>query len=127
PLAGIESALYHSDAGIFIMAACDMPFVNSDVYRSLLSYIKDYDVVVPVYENQLHPLSGIYKKSVLPIIQQQLGQQKRKVKSFFDHVSVKFVDNFDLSEEVLKKHFFNMNEPDQFEKAKLMHSKNALH
>lgn len=118
PLAGIESALYHVNADVFMIAACDMPFVTSHIYQLLLSQIDLYDAVVPVYDDQTHPLAGIYRRTVLPKIQEQLDQDIRKVKRFFKHINVHYVDHFESSEVITKKHFFNMNHPEQYEEAK---------
>lgn len=119
PLAGLETALYHVDANIFIFAACDMPFISNIVYHYLLQQLAHYDAVVPIYNNQMHPLSGIYKKSVLPHIQAQIKKNDLKVKGFFAYVNVIYVRDFgNLSDSLLQKHFFNMNEPVQYEEAK---------
>ena len=119
PLGGFEAAMYHNNADVFVFAACDMPFVNKNVYRCLLKQLKTYDAVVPVYNDQLHPLSGIYKKKVLPIIQQQLDNDLLRIKGFFEHIKVHYIKNFgDIPEKILKRHFFNMNTPEHYEKAK---------
>lgn len=119
PLAGIETAMYHEDAAVFIIAACDMPFVSRNIYRILLNKIDGYDAVVPVFENQLHPMSGIYRRTTLPVIQQKIEKDELKVKGFFSGLKVKYVDEFDgINQEQLEKHFFNMNYPSQYLQAK---------
>src|SRR5699024_4008935 len=119
PLAGLETALFHVEADVFVVAACDMPFIHTSIYHCLLQQRADYDAVIPVYNGQIHPLAGIYKKEVLPVIKKMLDADERKVKSLFDHVHVKYVATFPgIPEEVLYKHFFNMNTPAQYEEAK---------
>lgn len=119
PLAGIETAFYHIDASIFVFSPCDTPFISSSIYRYLLKQIGDKDAVIPVYNGQIHPLSGIYRKKVLPNIQRQIEQNKLRVKDFVNNIDVKYVDDFDyIPDKVLAKHFFNMNDPDAYEKAK---------
>lgn len=119
PLAGLESGLFHMKADIYVVAACDMPFINPDMYRYLLCQLKTHDAVVPYYDNQLHPLAGVYRACVLPAIQEQLQRDKRKVKSFFNHIDMLQIDTFPgFTQEVLQKHFFNMNYPEQYEAAK---------
>src|SRR5699024_10949466 len=68
PLAGLESAMSHIDAELFVIAAADMPFINKDIYNYLLSMEDGYDAVIPKYDGFLHPLAGIYRKTTLPII-----------------------------------------------------------
>src|SRR5699024_9685643 len=119
PLAGLETALFHVEADVFVVAACDMPFIHTSIYHCLLQQRADYDAVIPVYNGQIHPLAGIYKKEVLPVIKKMLDADERKVKSLSDHVHVKYVATFPgIPEEVLYKHFFNMNTPAQYEKQK---------
>lgn len=119
PLAGLETALYHVNADVYMFAACDMPFISSEVYKFLLQQLAHYDAVVPIYNNQMHPLAGIYKKSVLPQIQSQIEKNNLKVMGFFAYVNVIYVRDFgNLSDELLQKHFFNMNYPAQYKEAK---------
>lgn len=119
PLAGLESALYNIDADIFVIAACDMPFVNRQVYNYMLEQIEDYDAVVPIYNQQVHPLAAVYRKRVLPKIKQQLEENNFKVRGFFDHIKVNYIRTFKpISNDILEKHFFNMNKPAEYEEAK---------
>ncbi|WP_099158306.1 molybdenum cofactor guanylyltransferase [Virgibacillus ndiopensis] len=121
PLAGIETGIYHTNADFYFFAACDMPFINQQVYNFLVDQLKDFDAVIPVYENTMHPLTGIYKRSVLPNIQQQLDRDDRKVKKLFDYINVNYVSHYDtISDEILQRHFFNMNYPAQYEQAKIL-------
>lgn len=121
PLAGLETALYHGDGEIFMFAACDMPFINGDVYQYLFQQLNQYDAVVPIYDNHMHPLAGIYKKSILPAIQAQIEKNNLRVKSFFGNIHVNYVSDFaGIDDALLQRHFFNMNHPAQYEEAKLL-------
>ncbi|MEN1969407.1 molybdenum cofactor guanylyltransferase [Lentibacillus sp. N15] len=119
PLAGIETALFHQDADLYILAACDMPFIDQQVYRHLIKQSTDSEAVIPVYHKRNNPLSGIYKKTVLPVIQQQLDKDIRKVDRIFDPLRVTYVNDYGtIPEASVQKHFFNMNFPEQYEWAK---------
>ena len=124
PLAGLETAMYHIDAAYYMIAACDMPFINKQIYTYLHEQLQQhntYDAVVPVHNNQIHPLAGIYKRNVLPHIQRQLEIGNLRVKSFFEDIHTLYIDSFSqFSQSTLKKHFFNMNNPEEFEQAKLL-------
>lgn len=118
PLAGFESALYNVNASVYVMAACDMPFVHAGVYRYLLEQLEEFEAVVPIFEDRMHPLSGIYRRSILPKIQSQIENDKLKLKKLFDLINTKYVDTFpNISENIIHKHFFNMNNPTQYEEA----------
>lgn len=119
PLAGLESAFYHIDASVFVCAACDMPYISVEVYNHLLHQLGDYDAVIPVFNDRIHPLSGIYTKRILPFIQQQLERDQLKMKDVFRFLNVHYADNYEgIPANTLKKHFFNMNNPGQYEEAK---------
>ncbi|TMN23695.1 molybdenum cofactor guanylyltransferase [Lentibacillus cibarius] len=121
PLAGIEAGLYHSSNDICAFAACDTPLINRKVYRLLLDAMDsyDHDAVIPVYNEKMHPLSGIYQKRVLPEVENLLEKDQRKVRTLFEHINVRYVSNYEgIDDYLLLKHFFNMNYPHQYEKAK---------
>ncbi|MDY0408269.1 molybdenum cofactor guanylyltransferase [Virgibacillus soli] len=119
PLAGIESVLYHVDADVFVFSACDTPFISEQVYDFLIAQLEKFDAVVPVYNKQIHPLSAIYHKRTLLAIQGQLDKNERRVKSFFQHINVKYVQDFHpFSTDLLDRHFFNMNNPTDYIRAK---------
>ncbi|GGB61957.1 putative molybdenum cofactor guanylyltransferase [Lentibacillus populi] len=125
PLAGLETALYHHQADVYFVTACDMPFINRRVYSYLQEHLNDYDAVIPIYENQLQPLAGIYRRSVLPVIQRHLDNDNRKVLSIVDDIRVNYIHEFGtIPAYVRTKHFFNMNNPAQYEQAKLSWKRN---
>ncbi|GGJ85297.1 putative molybdenum cofactor guanylyltransferase [Lentibacillus kapialis] len=119
PLAGIEAAMYHTDADIYLFAACDMPFIHCDVYQHLIQSLQGHQAVIPLYNERMHPLSGIYTKHVLPQIQQLLENDQKKIRTLFDYITVNYVTNYNgIPKHILDKHFFNMNYPEQYELAK---------
>jgi len=122
PLAGLETALYHTDADWYVIAACDMPFVSKDIYEYLLSKRDETtDAIIPKLDGRDHPLSGIYHRSVLPAIQKQIKQNNLRVKSFFDAIRITYVEDYSMfNEEIVTKHFFNMNNPKQYDEAKTL-------
>lgn len=119
PLGGIEAVLSQVDSDIFFISACDTPFVNHQIYLYLLDQLEGFDAVIPIYNYKMHPLSGVYRKAVVENLQTQLDKGERKVRLLFDHIHVKYVEKFKgITVENLEKHFFNMNNPEQYEEAK---------
>lgn len=121
PLGGMESAFYHIKADRYVFAACDMPFVNPDVYNLLLGKLGLYEAVIPVYDQHMHPLCGIYHKSIFFQIVEQINKHDYKLKHLLDQIHVNYISTFDgVPNKTLEKHFFNMNDPNEYEKAKLL-------
>lgn len=119
PLAGLESALYHHDADLYYMAACDMPFVSCQVYNVLSKQAEDFDAIIPIYEGREHPLAGIYRRSILPHVQNNINNDRLRMNSFHHDIKVKYVDTFpSVDDQTIQRHFFNMNNPKQYEAAK---------
>ncbi|WP_404452792.1 molybdenum cofactor guanylyltransferase [Virgibacillus necropolis] len=119
PLAGIEAILSQVDSDVFLISACDTPFVNQQVYLYLLEQLEGFDAVIPIHKEKMHPLSGVYCRNIVNKLQSQLDSGERKVKLLFEHIHVKYVDEFPgIPYKELEKHFFNMNNPVQYEEAK---------
>lgn len=119
PLAGLESVMKNSVADLYILAACDMPFISSKVYEFLLKQAPEYDAVIPVYKNREHPLSGVYNRSILPIIEKNIEDNILSMRSLYKQLNVNFVSDFEqvASKEALNYHFFNMNVPEEYQQA----------
>ncbi|MFD2778373.1 molybdenum cofactor guanylyltransferase [Ornithinibacillus salinisoli] len=121
PLAGMETVMYHVEADLYLFSACDMPFVAPQIYHYLMDHLVDKDAIVPVFQDHIHPLSGIYKRSCLPFIQELIHNNQLSVRNLFKHMNVTFVEDYaGIPSDKLKKHFFNMNHPSDYEKAKLL-------
>jgi len=119
PLAGLEAALIHAKSDLVLLAACDMPFADPAVYRLLLDQLGGADAAVPVYAGRMHPLSGLYRKTALPAVQSCLEQGNLRMKSFLNLIQTKELSHFpELGPDILDKHFFNMNTPEEYEAAK---------
>jgi molybdopterin-guanine dinucleotide biosynthesis protein A len=111
-LMGIYSGLKEARHAHALVVACDMPFLSLALIRHMLPLADAYDVVIPCLDGMLEPLHAIYGKSCLPYMLQHLDQGQRRIISFFDRVSVRYVekqevDRFDPSH----LSFVNVNTP----------------
>ncbi|MCA1009408.1 molybdenum cofactor guanylyltransferase [Halobacillus halophilus] len=119
PLGGLHTVMNARGEEWFFLSACDTPFIHESVYNYLSSFAdQTIDAVVPEYEGRLQLLSGIYRKSCLPIIETLLLNGERKVSLLLEQVHSVYVTDFQpLSREVVNRHFFNMNTPEDYRKA----------
>lgn len=90
-LGGIHAALRHSGSERIFVVGCDMPHLKPDLIRHLCSLAEETDVVVPEGEGGLEPLHAVYRKSVLPVVEEVLRDGQCRVVSFFDRVRVRRV------------------------------------
>lgn len=122
PLAGLYAVMKAKKEPWYLLSACDTPFVTVEVYSHISTYMEEgTDAIIPVYEDRIHPLSGAYHRRILPKLEKYLEDGGRSVRGLFREISTKKVDYYpDIDEDLLSQHFFNMNRPKDYEKAKEM-------
>jgi len=119
PLGGIYTGLLVSKSEYNFICGCDMPFLNVDLLRFMVSEIDENDIVIPVVKGFVEPLHAIYSKRCLPAINSHLEVEDLKVKSFFSEVKCKY-----LPENEIKKYdphllsFSNLNTLQMWELAR---------
>lgn len=118
PVGGITYGLTASTCDVSFVTSCDSAFLNTTLISHLLSLSADHDVVVPHWEGRFQPLHAVYRRSVLPLLEQQLQRQEMRPVYLFDRVRTRTVDE----EEVRRFDpdgwsFFNMNTPDDYARA----------
>ena len=96
PLRGVQAGLHwaaeEKRPGI-IAAACDMPFISSELLRRLLQEVaapETPDLVVPESEGPraLEPLCAYYSVSCLPAIERALARADLSMVGFHDEIKV---------------------------------------
>ncbi|MFQ6027958.1 MAG: molybdenum cofactor guanylyltransferase [Dehalococcoidia bacterium] len=117
-LGGIFSGLAAMEQEWGLVVACDMPFLNLDLLRHMLSLRQGYDAVVPVLEGRPEPTHALYSKACLAPIEERLQADDLKISGFFDQVRVNYLAEQDLARfdpDYLS--FFNVNSPEDLAKA----------
>lgn len=117
PLAGLEAGLMASSNECNMITACDMPFISQSLGRTLLQHLATYEAVVPRVDGGLHPLFAAYRKSCLTEIQYSLDHNQLSIRSFYDRIHLKVLDESSSKFEFDSMSLFNMNEPKEYEKA----------
>lgn len=80
PLGGIYSGLKNCEEDALFVVACDMPFVTAIAVKMLLEeYSRQQKVTIACTEDRVHPLLGIYPKSVLPYVEKQIQEKDYRV------------------------------------------------
>lgn len=96
PLGGILSAFKNINANKILVLSCDIPFINTVVLDRLIqNHVSE--ISVSKYEEKIHPLIGIYSKSCMHKIQEQLEQNDFKVQNLFSKCTVDYVNMNDLN------------------------------
>ncbi|MYC76795.1 molybdenum cofactor guanylyltransferase [Candidatus Poribacteria bacterium] len=134
-LGGIYTGLMHASHDAVLCVACDSPFLNPNLLAYLVSVLGEYDAVMPytysrnkdigvtnpfhsTHQITLQTLCAAYSKRCLPIIESMLRESELRVHALAERAHIKRI-----SPEIWQKFdpdgrsFFNINTPEDFERA----------
>jgi molybdopterin-guanine dinucleotide biosynthesis protein A len=117
PLAGIHTALAHSNADLNLMLAVDMPFVSSDLLAFLFTVAENNDasITVPRAGKGLQPLCAVYRRDFSAAAEKALRAGNYKVDAAFSGVSVRVIEEGELAAAGFSEQsFFNVNTPQDY-------------
>lgn len=118
PVGGIYYGLRAAKEEVVFVTSCDVPFLNFPLISYLLSQISDYDVVVPFWQGRLQPLHAVYRRSVAPLLAEQLEQGELRAVSLYQRVRTR-----EVNEDSIRRFdpqglsFLNMNSPEDYQAA----------
>ncbi|HHW03989.1 MAG TPA: molybdenum cofactor guanylyltransferase [Thermoanaerobacterales bacterium] len=111
PLAGIYTGLLKmkNEAGFF--CACDMPFLNGELIKFMLSQNKGFDIVCPCTGGKyVEPLHAVYAKTCIePIKSLMKKNEPVRVQDLFSMVKTRFIDVGSVPCKMHDYDFFNIN------------------
>jgi molybdopterin-guanine dinucleotide biosynthesis protein A len=99
PLQGFYTGLQKgvSHEGWVFLTGCDVPFLNPDLIGLLKKYLANkVDAVVPFLDGFYHPLTALYRTSLLPVVESLLIRGERRFQTLFEHCRVLPVLNNEL-------------------------------
>ncbi len=115
-LGGIYTAIHASYYPHCLVVACDMPFLNSDLLRYLMTLTPGFDLVVPRIGEFPETMHAIYGKGCLEPIEQRLLADQLKIIGFFEDVRVRYVEREDVARfDPTFRSFLNINTPTDWE------------
>src|SRR5918999_1539438 len=118
PVGGIYYGLKAAAGQFSFVTSCDVAFLNSALISHLMSQISEYDVVVPYWQDRFQPLHAVYRRSVLPLLKEQLDRGELRPVYLFDKVRTCKVGEGEIRQfdpEGLS--FLNMNTPEDYAEA----------
>ena len=124
PLAGIHAALMESTTERNFVISCDVPLMSREMIEYFVEYKTEEPILISRAAGYLQPLVGIYKKRLLPLIENILSENENKSDEKKKHLSLHaLIDKTDTEiidvttlPFYLDKLFFNLNNKDDFEK-----------
>ncbi len=118
PVGGICYGLKAAGREICFVTSCDVPFLNLSLISHLISEISNVDVVVPFWQERFQPLFAVYRRSVAPLLQEQLERGELRPISLYEKVRTR-----EVLEDELRRFdpeglsFLNMNTPEDYQSA----------
>ena len=120
-LVGLYSGLRESKSPYNLVVGCDMPFLNIDLLRHIMSLAPGFDVVIPRLRDKLEPLHAVYSKDCISPIESRLREGDLKISDFIDAVKVKYVEQDEIDRfDPRHLSFMNVNSEADLERAKTL-------
>jgi molybdenum cofactor guanylyltransferase len=117
-LVGIYSGICSSESEYNVVVACDMPFLNAELLSYQMELAPGYDAVVPAFGELIEPLHSVYSKRLLPVIEERIREDQRRIRSIFCHANVRYVTEKEISRfDPERRSFINLNTPQQYKEA----------
>ena len=118
PVSGIYHGLTAATKEVCFVTSCDAPFLNLALISYLVSQIADSDVVVPFWQERFQPLHAVYRRSVAPLLQDQLERDDLRPISLYPKVRTR-----EIYEDKVRRFdpeglsFLNINTPEDYQDA----------
>lgn len=119
-LGGFHTVLSNLETDYALVLACDMPFVQTDLVKYMLSLAFEFDIVIPRLDPDgfAEPFRAVYSKNCLSAVETAIRNHKRRVVSFFQDIRVRYVELNEIRQfDPDCRTFFNVNTPDDLQKA----------
>lgn len=119
PLGGIHSALLHARSEACFVVGCDMPFLDADLIRKMVSNLGESDAVVARLEGRFEPLHAIYRRRVHPIAERQIRAGDHSLQRFIAALDARVISGVELAGNAAwLRSFRNINTPEELESAR---------
>jgi molybdopterin-guanine dinucleotide biosynthesis protein A len=116
PLTGIYSGLMRSSTEYNFVVACDMPYLNTALISYMAGLAEGHDIVVPSINGLLEPLHAVYRKRLIPLIEEQIKHDRRRIREMFEMVQMRYVTEQEIDRlDPGRKAFINLNTPKDYE------------
>jgi len=118
PMTGILSALTIPEVSEIFVTACDMPFINAMLIKYIIDkWEKEYDTLIPIFDDKPQPLLGIYSKRIAKRMEQSIKNGERSLRRFLQGINVLYINEDEVREiDPEGRSFININTIEDFQK-----------
>ena len=92
-LAAGQQAGQQGAADCFYLSSCDVPLLRESFVRRMFQLLAPGDsIVVPRDDTHLHPLAGVYRADILPVVERLLAAGRLRPTFLFEEVPTRVVE-----------------------------------
>jgi molybdopterin-guanine dinucleotide biosynthesis protein A len=119
PLEGLRAGLkaLPTDVEAAYVTGCDVPLLEPAFVREMLALAKGVDIAVMEIDGLPHPLSAVYRRSVLPHVEDLLAANRLRPVFLFDRVKTRRVRRNEITADPELRTLRNLNTHADYEQA----------
>jgi molybdenum cofactor guanylyltransferase len=119
PLEGLRAGLKALPANVdaAYVTSCDVPLLVPGFVRQMLDLCDDHDVAVIEIDGFTHPLSAVYRRTVLTHVEELLAHDRLRPAFLFDRVKTRRVRPDEISVDPELRTLRNLNTRQDYEQA----------
>lgn len=111
PLGGIYTALSQCRSDQALILSCDSPLIQSETFEKMIA-LSNGEILVGTLGDRIHPFPGIYPKSLLTKLKENLESNLLKVQAFILNKPHKLI-SWDKISTQSELEFANINTPEE--------------
>ena len=119
PLEGLRAGLKALPENVdrAYVTSCDVPLLVPGFVAQMLEHARDHDIAVMEIDGFPHPLSAVYRRSVLPHVEGLLAQDRLRPVFLFDAVRTRRVLPAEMPSDPELRTLRNLNTPADYQQA----------
>jgi molybdenum cofactor guanylyltransferase len=119
PLQGLSAGLKALPDGVeaAYITSCDVPLLVPGFVTQMLALADGYDIALIEIDGFAHPLSAVYRRSVLPQVEELLAKERLRPAFLFDLVRTRRVAPAEMTADPQLRTLRNLNTRDDYERA----------
>jgi molybdenum cofactor guanylyltransferase len=119
PLEALRAGLKALPSGIdcAYVTSCDVPLLETGFIRQMLEFANGHDIAVVEIGGFAHPLSAVYRRTVLPVVETLLASNRLRPAFLFELVHTRRVGPEQITADPELRTLRNLNTRDDYERA----------
>lgn len=117
PLEGLAAGLaaLPAEVAAAFVTSCDVPLLVPALVERMFDLLGEARIAVPRVEGFYQPLSGVYRRNVLPVVERLLAADRLRPLFLFDEVAVRVVAPTELTDvDPTLASLRNLNRPEDY-------------